>query len=635
MTTSGDHSKNSSSTAADCCQPLNVAAALKPSARDEPLKIDDERCSSPPSVDYRSSKQEQLAKSLLQGGHKRKLDENLIDFLSEDELLGSSQQLSSTGCGDFDDEDAHLKPSKHAKISTSVETIDSNESLVIGNSSSTNCPGSNNSSFGLEEKCTISSSVYEDDVSKQQLTMPMVAGTAGGVSRQQPPPTFLTILPSKPLPSTLRTSTSQERLSASPSNLSPTFPATTGTGAKSTGGQSPPVIADNSGLDYFTLLLSYKSTSDRDSPPTTTTTTTPSASKNILIDGVGENVYTFLRYRREEMLNKSISTFIQPADLSKFVNLFTATSSATTGTSSSGSACGAASTTFHATAPFKHENSSTHTGSPSSPSPNSNNSNSKQHRTFTCHMLSKQLLSPTLSSPSSSSSSQNSSFGDMDSGKPAPNALSANKSLKPTEPSNPALLPSPLPSSPPQYELMTITAGQTTVSSNDKKETVLCLVQMNKAQSQTLQIPHPISIKTPPLPQIYQATTTTSITSPAGATGSSLTSPTGMTVLPPPPQAPSNSNGNYDCNMDVIITKMTKRGLVLWIDVASLNNMSFINNIPNGVDGIRSGLLYNVIKLGKMADIHEFVHNNDIVHVNKHISDGKSPVLLPVCRQEP
>jgi hypothetical protein len=75
--------------------------------------------------------------------------------------------------------------------------------------------------------------------------------------------------------------------------------------------------------------------------------------------------------------------------------------------------------------------------------------------------------------------------------------------------------------------------------------------------------------------------------------------------------SPAAAGVSYDCNIDQILTQMTKRGHLFWTDTSHLKNTSFINQLANGLADIKSGILFN-IKMGRNPSILEFVHNNEV-----------------------
>lgn len=127
----------------------------------------------------------------------------------------------------------------------------------------------------------------------------------------------------------------------------------------------------------------------------------------------------------------------------------------------------------------------------------------------------------------------------------------------------------------------------------------------------------------------------------------------------------SSSSSSVDCNLDQIITKLSPAGRILWIDTSrvtsanstaatataatalspnSLSSASLISpnkklksddststptttttptpnlTAPGGINGLLIDAKNQAIKNAKFID---YVHTNDIGHVNKHIIDGK------------
>lgn len=94
---------------------------------------------------------------------------------------------------------------------------------------------------------------------------------------------------------------------------------------------------------------------------------------------------------------------------------------------------------------------------------------------------------------------------------------------------------------------------------------------------------------------------------------------------------PSTGANPYDSNyMDQFTTKMTVKGQILWVDATNLKNSFNINgaNIsPNSsTNGAKSnnsiGLLLDFNNRKTNANMLDYVHNNDLSHLNKHILDG-------------
>jgi hypothetical protein len=91
------------------------------------------------------------------------------------------------------------------------------------------------------------------------------------------------------------------------------------------------------------------------------------------------------------------------------------------------------------------------------------------------------------------------------------------------------------------------------------------------------------------------------------------------------PNINSNTNNPYESiNMDHFITKMTLKGQLLSIDVTNLKN-SFNNDNSGSLNGNKGpgnfGLLQD-FNNRKNISLFDYIHNNDISHLNKHISDG-------------
>jgi hypothetical protein len=78
--------------------------------------------------------------------------------------------------------------------------------------------------------------------------------------------------------------------------------------------------------------------------------------------------------------------------------------------------------------------------------------------------------------------------------------------------------------------------------------------------------------------------------------------------------------------MDQFTTKMSRKGQILWIDSNNLKN-SFNNNQPNSNYAGKGGLLLD-IRNSKNFNIVDYVHNNDLNHIHKHLADGKLQILF-------
>lgn len=127
-------------------------------------------------------------------------------------------------------------------------------------------------------------------------------------------------------------------------------------------------------------------------------------------------------------------------------------------------------------------------------------------------------------------------------------------------------------------------------------------------------------------------TSSTTTTSPPPLTPTpplTSTTPTGMAnnVTPPskspvPIYPPSTA---YDCNMDQFMTKMSKKGRIIWAETSNLKfpnvNNASANNTNNLTIPQRNGLLSD-FNSGKSVNILDYVHSNDQSHINQHINNG-------------
>jgi hypothetical protein len=108
----------------------------------------------------------------------------------------------------------------------------------------------------------------------------------------------------------------------------------------------------------------------------------------------------------------------------------------------------------------------------------------------------------------------------------------------------------------------------------------------------------------------------------------------------------SNSSNNFSCNMDQFITEMTIKGVIISIDTINLDkiieeimNHSSTNSPSSsssssssssfysmtsghGNVGSAGGLLTNLRAGNKDLKLSDYVHNNDLIHIQKHLTDG-------------
>ena len=129
-----------------------------------------------------------------------------------------------------------------------------------------------------------------------------------------------------------------------------------------------------------------------------------------------------------------------------------------------------------------------------------------------------------------------------------------------------------------------------------KNNSILFTFKINK---------HPYKISSP----------TSLLTVSTGCSATSLVSP--VSSLSPSAQVSPYSNypaAAYDSISIKFQTKMTLKGKLLWADLENLkNNFNFI---------AKAGLLFDA-ENEKNVNIMEYVHNNDLNHIQKHLSDGK------------
>lgn len=322
------------------------------------------------------------------------------------------------------------------------------------------------------------------------------------------------------------------------------------------------------------MVISYKLT-DHDC----------SKNKNILIESVSDSVYSLLKYKKEEMIGKSLSLFVQANDLTKFCSLFNLNPSNTI---------------------LSPTRSSNNNSSPASPSIN--------QRKFTCYMA----INATVEGEK---------------------AQIANKSSIATK-------PVPHQQTQIHYDLMSVTTSSPLILLNEKKETVSCTIQQHKSiipapitptlasttainttTIQLSQISSPLSVNTSSLPHVNSLNSNNSLNNNNNTvSGITIASP-GLGNL-----NASNSGGNFtaglDCNKDQFMTKMTKRGRIVWIDTSNLKNATFLNSLANcSATNAKNGVLLS-FRMGSSSIISEFVHNNDISHINRHLNDSKSQIFV-------
>jgi hypothetical protein len=73
--------------------------------------------------------------------------------------------------------------------------------------------------------------------------------------------------------------------------------------------------------------------------------------------------------------------------------------------------------------------------------------------------------------------------------------------------------------------------------------------------------------------------------------------------------------------MDQFTTKMSRKGQILWIDPTNLKSSFNNNNQSNASFAGKGGLLID-IRNSKNFNIVDYVHNNDLNHIHKHLADG-------------
>jgi hypothetical protein len=124
-----------------------------------------------------------------------------------------------------------------------------------------------------------------------------------------------------------------------------------------------------------------------------------------------------------------------------------------------------------------------------------------------------------------------------------------------------------------------------------------------------------IKLNKPPF-KTSSPTSLLTVSTVCSTTSSSLVSP--VSSLSPSAQVSPYSSvypaSAYDSISVKFQTKMTLKGKILWADSANLKN-SF-NFVAKG------GLLFDAVN-EKNVNIIEYVHNNDLNHIQKHLSDGK------------
>lgn len=142
-----------------------------------------------------------------------------------------------------------------------------------------------------------------------------------------------------------------------------------------------------------------------------------------------------------------------------------------------------------------------------------------------------------------------------------------------------------------------------------------------------------------PLSTLMQQLTTNTAANNIISPSSSSTSLSASPMFNANGSATSSHNNNslgaaMDCNMDQITTRMTTRGTVLSVDTShfksansSTASSSAVINSETGEEshpfysGAKAGLLYDLRQIRNVKLI-DYVHTNDLSHLNKHISDG-------------
>ena len=148
-----------------------------------------------------------------------------------------------------------------------------------------------------------------------------------------------------------------------------------------------------------------------------------------------------------------------------------------------------------------------------------------------------------------------------------------------------------------QYETMTATPSQPK-SLNSKNTSILFTFKLNKQSS--------------------KANASTSLT--ISTSGASM--PPGPTSQISPFSANVFTSSIYDAiNMDQFTTKMSRKGQILWIDPTNLKSSFNNNNQSNASFAGKGGLLID-IRNSKNFNIVDYVHNNDLNHIHKHLADG-------------
>lgn len=95
----------------------------------------------------------------------------------------------------------------------------------------------------------------------------------------------------------------------------------------------------------------------------------------------------------------------------------------------------------------------------------------------------------------------------------------------------------------------------------------------------------------------------------------------------------SNSTflNDTDCNMDKIRTKIDLQGYIIYLDLSNFKSLSYIRksiaSIKMNYSQAKEGLLldYNHLQSSKKSaklKLFDYVHSNDINHIQKHINDG-------------
>ena len=150
-----------------------------------------------------------------------------------------------------------------------------------------------------------------------------------------------------------------------------------------------------------------------------------------------------------------------------------------------------------------------------------------------------------------------------------------------------------------QYETMTATPSQPK-SLNSKNASILFTFKLNKQSSKA------------------NASTSSSLT--RSTSGASM--PPGASSQISPFSANVFTSSIYDAiNMDQFTTKMSRKGQILWIDPTNLKSSFNNNNQSNASYAGKGGLLID-IRNSKNFNIVDYVHNNDLNHIHKHLTDG-------------